>query len=609
MLRVRRVRTGTRFSRWAPLLSAALFAMSPPPATAQTADGKRALGKLEQQTVDETLAGLGARIDPAPEGKTVGRIYVINQNVFSKHDWYFQLLNIFHWTTRGYILEREVLLRPGQRYDQGLVEETIRNIQNPPGIVIGGKAYGSPELSSVVVLVPIASSVPGQVDLLLVTRDIWSLRFNTNYEYQGNALTLFESSLSENNLFGWRKYLSFGFSFDQGKYYYGPTYFDPNIHGTRLTLYAAARFYTSRETGNYEGNSQIVSLRYPLYSLASRWGAAVDVVHQNAVARSFRGNDIRLVDLSATPDVEMLPYEYRRRIVSVDGSAVRSFGTAVIQRVSAGYLVDRRSSEVLPDFPGDAATAQLFLRQWAPLNEQRSEPYLRYEMFTPRYIVLRDLNTFDLRENKQLGPFFRLRVSEGMPELGADFRALGLDATGGYAVGPAGSYLSLSAIAGARYRHDVGRWIDQEAGGTFYGATPLVDRLFRIVAGVTVESKRADTTNTQFAIGGSTGLRGYAIGEFLGTSALIGHIEIRTASVSTIFAQRFGGLVFYDVGHAAPSLADLDLRNDVGLGLRWLAPQFNSTVLRFDWAVPLQDGVITRAGMPGRFSAGMLQVF
>jgi len=241
MLRVRRVRTGTRFSRWTPLLSAALFAMSPP-AGAQTADGKRALGKLEQQTVDETLAGLGARIDPAPEGKTVGRIYVINQNVFSKHDWYFQLLNIFHWTTRGYILEREVLLRPGQRYDQGLVEETIRNIQNPPGIVIGGKAYGSPELSSVVVLVPIASSVPGQVDLLLVTRDIWSLRFNTNYEYQGNALTLFESSLSENNLFGWRKYLSFGFSFDQGKYYYGPTYFDPNIHGTRLTLYAAARF-------------------------------------------------------------------------------------------------------------------------------------------------------------------------------------------------------------------------------------------------------------------------------------------------------------------------------------------------------------------------------
>jgi outer membrane protein assembly factor BamA len=646
MLRVRRVRTGTRFLRWALAVSAALVAAPPPPAGAQTAgaqtagaqtaDARRALGKIERESVDDALASLGARIDPAPEGKTIGRIVVINQDVFSKRDWYFQLLNFFHWTTRGYILERELLLKPGQRWDQALVEESTRNLQHPTGIVIGGKTYGSPELSSVVVLLPIApiesgtlggfpnppamvrgeqgspaphAPNPGQVDLLVVTRDIWSLRFNTNYEYQGNALTLFESSLSENNLFGWRKYLSFGFSFDQGKYYYGPSYFDPNIHGTRLTLYAAARLYNSRETGNYEGNNQIVSLRYPLYSLASRWGAAIDVIHQNAVSRGFRGNDVRLVDLAGTPDLEMLPYEYRRRIVSVDGSAVRSFGRAVIQRVSAGYLVDRRRSEVLPDFPADAATAQLFLSQWAPLNEQRSEPYLRYEMFTPRYIVLRDLDTFDLRENKQLGPFFRARMSEGMTELGADFRAFGVGVIGGFAAGPAGSYLSLSGSASARYLHDGGRWIDQEAAASFYAATPLVDRLFRIVAGLTVDSKRADTANTPFALGGANGLRGYEIGEFLGTTELVGHIEIRTASVSTLFAQRFGALFFYDVGHAAPSLADLDLRNDVGLGLRWLSPQFNSTVLRFDWAVPLQDGVVTRAGMPGRFTAGMQQLF
>jgi hypothetical protein len=43
--------------------------------------------------------------------------------------------------------------------------------------------------------------------------------------------------------------------------------------------------------------------------------------------------------------------------------------------------------------------------------------------------------------------------------------------------------------------------------------------------------------------------------------------------------------------------------------LRWLIPQLNSSVLRFDWAVPLQDGVVTRAGTPGRFSAGYQQAF
>ena len=67
------------------------------------------------------------------------------------------------------------------------------------------------------------------------------------------------------------------------------------------------------------------------------------------------------------------------------------------------------------------------------------------------------------------------------------------------------------------------------------------------------------------------------------------HIEIRTMALA-IWSQRIGGAVFYDVGDAAPSFADLDLHNDVGLGARWLIPQLNSTVIRIDWAVPLQDG-------------------
>jgi len=595
-----------------PAAAQAPAAVQPTPAAGHAPNGGdtlRALGRIERESVEDALSSLGVGIDPSPEGKTVGKVYVVNQDVFSKRDWYFQLLNVFHWTTRSYILEREMLLKPGMVYDPALVEESTRNLQNPTGIMLGGKNVGSPELSSVVVLLPLKSPVPGKVDLLLVTRDIWSLRFNSNFEYQGNALTLFESSLSENNVFGRRKYLSMGFSFDQGKYYYGPTYFDPNIRGTRLTLYASAIFYNSRETGKYEGNAQLASLRYPLYSLASRWGGGIDVTHQDNVARGFRGNSIRLVDLSGTPQVEMLPYEYRRRATSVDASGVRSFGLNVIQRVTAGYLVDRRRSEVLPDFPGDAATAETFLSQWAPTDEQRSEPYMRYEMFTPRYIVMRDLDTFDLRENKRLGPFFRARVSEGIPAFGASFAALGVAVAAGAAVAPGGGYLSLSTEASGRYWYDDGRWIDQEVGVKMYAASPLMDGLFRLIVGVQYDAKRADTLNTPLVLGGSNGMRAYQVGEFLGTTAVVGHMEVRTAPVPAIFSQRLGAVAFYDVGHAAASFDDLLLHNDVGLGVRWLIPQFNSTVLRIDWAVPLQDGTVTKAGTPGRFSAGLLQVF
>jgi hypothetical protein len=608
MLRVRGVRIGSRFLRTA--LVILLLVLGTLPAAADTVGGgPRTLGRLEQESVDDAMASLGKHVDPAPQGKTIGKIHVVNQDVFSKRDWYFQLLNIFHWTTRSYILERELLLRPGQLYDQALVEESTRNLQSPAGIIVAGRTVGQPELSSVVVLLPVASAIPGQVDLLLVTRDIWSLRFNTVFEYQANALTLLQTSLSENNLFGWRKQLSLGFSFDQGNYYYGPTYQDPNIRGTRLTLYARALFYNSRATGEYEGNSQVAALRYPLYSLASKWGAGVDVTHVSNVARVFRGNSLRLVDLSGTPEIEGLPYEYGRRVVIADANAVRSFrGAAVIQRATVGYLADRRSAGVLPTFPGDAATAALFLSQWAPIPERRSEPYVRYEVFTPRYAVLRDLDTFDLRENRQLGPLLRARVSEGLPALGASFAALGVGVAAGFAAAPAGGYLSLTVEASGRWRYDQGRWIDQEGEAKASGATPIVGGLFRIVAEAQVASKRVDTTNTPFVLGGANGLRGYAIGEFIGTTLLVGHIEVRTVPVG-IWSQRVGMVAFYDIGDAAPSFSDLLPRNDVGLGLRWLAPQFNSTVIRFDWAVPLQNGVGTRAGTPGRFSAGFAQVF
>jgi hypothetical protein len=569
--------------------------------------GKRPLGKLEQESVDDAMKTLGQPlIDPAPQGKTIGKVLVVNEDVFSQRDWYFQIFNIFHRTTRSYILERELLFRPGDVYDQALVEESTRNLQSPPPLVINQRRLFQPELSSVVVILPIVSAVPGQVDVLLVTRDVWSLRLNTNFEYQGNELTLLNASLSENNLFGWRRYLAATFNFDQGAYYYGPQYFDPNIAGTRLQLWASATFYTSRATHDYEGNSQIVSLRYPFYSLATRWAGGVDVVHSNTIFRDFLGNSLRPVDLTATPAMEAIPLEYRRRITIVDSNASHAIGGgALIQRVSAGYLVDSRRSEVPPDF-ADPALGPEFLAEYAPISETKSEPYLRYTMFTPRYIVLRDLDTFELRENRQLGPSLEVQAGEGIPALGADRLALDLHGLAKYAIGPAGSYAFLSVYGEARLWD--GQWIDQRGTVTAYLATPLLGRLLRVVTQATLDSFRNDTRRSAIIVGGATGLRGYAVGEFRGSTSFLAHVEVRTRAVP-IWSQRFGTLLFYDVGNAAPSFDQLSLRNDVGLGLRWLLVQANSAVIRFDWAVPLQDGTVTRAGFPGRVSAGFEQVF
>jgi hypothetical protein len=564
-----------------------------------------ALGRLEKESVDQALGQLGLVIDPSPAGKIVGRVYVANQDVFSPRDWYFQLLNIFHWTTRPGIIARELLLVPGQPWNPALADESVRNLDAPPPLFFSnGDRFAAPQLSSVVAVVPVTSPTPGTVDVLAVTRDLWSLRFNTEFEFQKNTLSLLRTSLSENNLFGWRKYLAARFELDQGRFGIGPTYFDPNIAGTHVTWLATATAWYARETDRYEGDDEVFSLRYPLYSLASRWGAGLDLIHQNAVARTFCDNQLCPAEVGKV----VVPLAYRRRVITTDLNVVRSFGRSLIQRLTFGYRVDRRRSLLLPDFPqspDDASLGDEFLTRWAPLSETRSEPYLRYQFFTARYGVFRDLDSFDLREDRRLGPLVALEVGAGIPALGADFVAYPMSATAGWAFAPGGTGFAVAQVQGA-VRARPGDLIDQRLSAVLYFASPTIGRAGRVVVSGVTDAVRDDRSRTRFVAGGDTGLRGYQIGEFQGTVDLAAHVELRSTPLA-IYSQRFGALLFYDVGHAAASYRDIVPHHDVGFGVRWLIPQLNSSVLRVDWALAMQDGPYTHAGFPGRITAGFMQ--
>ena len=63
-------------------------------------------------------------------------------------------------------------------------------------------------------------------------------------------------------------------------------------------------------------------------------------------------------------------------------------------------------------------------------------------------------------------------------------------------------------------------------------------------------------------------------------------------------AFRVGGVVFYEAGGAANSFGQMQLYQDVGVGLRTLIPQTSRELFRFDFALPLVDadpGVSRRA--------------
>ncbi len=590
-----------------PLVLAAVL-LGLPPAGAQTpapapavvsagAEGGRyaALGSLEREAVDDALASRGLRIDPAPAGKVLGAIHVVNHEVFSRRDGWFRLANLLHRTTREDIIRREVLVASGQVYDETLIEETVRNLRDA-------------DFSSLVAVVPIASNEPGKVDLLIATRDVWSLRFNTDFEYQRQVLSYLTTSLSENNLFGWRKKASLAFDLYRGSYSMGPSYLDPNIAGTRLQLSISYRVIFDRATDEQEGSSVGARLTYPLFSLASRWGASVSAGHSEGVARRYDQLGLFQVDLRDTPETELLPYIYRVRRDSADANLVRSFGQKVIQRVSGGYALSVVRPDFHPTFPvEDPAVRAAFAAQVFPRSERLSSLYAGYSLFTPRYRVYRDFDTYDLREDALLGPSASASASYAATWLGSEVEYLALGASAGWSFDLGDGFQRVSASWGARVRG--GRLIDESRAAGVTAASPVLLRAFRVVAeasgSVVLRNTRPDVYLT---LGGENGLRGYEIGDFFGQARYVGHVELRTRPVP-LRALRFGAVAFYDVGHAADRWSDLGAYHDAGVGLRLLIPQLNYYVLRVDWAVAFQDGRFTRAGLPGRISAGFRQVF
>ena len=603
------------------------------PASAAAA-GYADLGKLERESVDDALAFRGLSIEPAPQGKIIGAVHVVNLDVFLARErvplvW----ANIFHRTTREHHVRRESLLQAGDRYDEDLAEETTRNLRDP-------------SLSNVVAVLPVKSATPGMVDVLIVTRDVWSLRFNEDFEAAQNQLIYFTGSLSENNLFGWRKYLAAVFVMDQGEMAFGPQYIDPNILGTRLQLQAAYSLIWKREIGQIaagplEGSSSHFHLEYPLYSLASRWGAAADFSYVDGVVRLFEGTRLRPFPLDGVsrstcdpvpttlaPGVPTVPWVYGVRKLNTSETVTRSFPTPwVIQRVTAGHEIGLVRLSFTSDFPYPEGSPerQQFASRAFPLSERVSDLFLRYELFTPRYRTFRDLDTFDFREDIRLGPYLSLKAGQAGTWIGSQNDLSIFQASASLVQEALGGLNSVDASWEARLSD--GEVTDQLVRARVTLATPVLARLLRVVATGNLGLLYRNTRKRLFSVGGDNGLgsypenadsrlqaydsvlRGYPVGEFVGCGAqAVGHIEARTMALKLAFL-RLGGLLFFDTGDAAANAGDLTLYSDVGFGLRLLIPQLNIYSLRADWAFPLRSVPGMPAGWPGRMTFGFRQVF
>ncbi len=551
------------------------------------------------------------------EGKTIEDIHVFTEDPISPEDPFPQFLNAVHITTWPFVVERELLFERGDPCLKARVDESSRNIR------------GALSLSWVIIL-PVEGTKPGTVQILVISRDLWSLRTNTNFLFEGtvgdfftdplgDALRFFSASLSEDNILGLNKQGALTTLIEQDTFSFGESFTDNRLFGTRMRFSESLRFIFNRDSGSPEGIAGGVSLSRPLFSLRTPWAWSASVAGVDRINRFFQGAEQFQFDNPNTPQVEQLPYQHRNQQLELNSSFSRSYGTAVKTNLSAGYsfrIRDFRYGETEQERQAlDPTLVEAFERTFLPRSEQVSSLFFRLSIFVPDFLQLRDFETYALPEDFRFGPSLNASISHADPLIGSDARFDFLSLSGSYRwlfgqrdtdSNPSRNADILSASFDIDTRLEDGEFFDNEFSVGVRNYTPVF-AYGRLVSRVAAVYRRNDLSNQISSFGGGAGLRGYPTGVFLARSFLRSNVEWRTLPIE-FFTFHFGLIAFYDSALLATEedLSDQFYVHTTGLGLRWLNPTGNRVVLRFDWGFPIEtSGVV----FPGQFSFGFQQAF
>ena len=228
----------------------------------------------EQAAIDAALADRHEVEEPAPEGKLLEGIDILTLDVIEPRDPAPMIINGLHATTRHYVIDREILLRPGEPYKTVAAEESVRNLRALPQL-------------SVVIAVPIRGSAPNRVRLLIITKDVWSLRLAWDLQAVPQGIEDFIIQPSETNFLGTHQVAALYFELDPATLSYGAGYHVPRVEGTRNVIDASADLIFNRASGNAEGSTGSLLAYQPLFSAKTKWAWDSAVTWDEQITRRF----------------------------------------------------------------------------------------------------------------------------------------------------------------------------------------------------------------------------------------------------------------------------------------------------------------------------------
>jgi hypothetical protein len=519
-------------------------------------------------------------IDEHPDGKTIEGIDIEPLEVFEPEDPLPGWVNWFHTTTRKEVVRREVLLRERQRFDRELVAETARNLRSLKQL-------------SLVLILPVKSEDPDQVRLLVITKDVWSLRLNSAYRMRNGVFEYLLIQPAEENVAGQHLRISGQYAYDLSTNTFGATVMHQRLFGSRIAITANVNAIEHRATNHLEGSSGYFTFGQPLYSTRTKWAWGTSLTWSARMNRQLLpdpdgGYYPRRFDDPSTPENENVPYRYRSREVSWQTAVTRSFGIAHKTNVSFGLEMNQRKFDarnLIAAGYSETAIAR-FEAKALERSNVRIGPFVMLESYQNRYISLYDVETLGLQEDYHLGPRVFAKAYSGTKQALSTRDLVGVSNGIEYSASLGGALGKLWAIHTAEISP-----LRRDSDGLLQGGLRLVSPsigLGRFVYDGGAVYRYINYRNLRYGLGDDNRLRGYPSQQFLGRNLIVSNLEFRTRSVK--FLEVLFGLVgFYDVGDAFDSPSQLAPKHSVGFGARATAPQLQRIAARLDVAFPLTD--------------------
>lgn len=450
--------------------------------------------------------------------------------------WVPRLVNGLHIVTARGVVEREILLAPGQPYDSAKVAETARHLR-----ALG--VFSKIRLDTV-------TTDTGFV-LKVFAQDGWSTQTDFRFRSAGKQ-TDWQAALLERNLLGTASFFAIRYRHTPDRNSIGFQFVQPRLIARTVSL---GLRYESRT----DGKRALVNIDRPFFSLSDRFGVSTAFDVRNERVLQFRDG------VSTASDSLRRRYLYAR----VEVSKALIAGTGGYLRVGLNGAVRREDYSI---WPVNTSTRSVTGLVGAFMEVQRA-----------KYVVTRGFASLGRDEDVDVSRLGRIGVYAAPATFGYDKGGVGLLAQGRIGTGVRQGFAWLDARANGLYNS-----AGLDSGSVTLGGTAVFipEPHHLLIAHADIGWIKNPLPATEFDLGFAVGPRAFPIHAFTGDRTYFATAEYRYIFGEDVFKSlNIGVAGFVDHGGAWYHDEKRRTGTNVGLGLR-LSPSraAGSNPTRLDFA-------------------------